>query len=154
MRKPMPSPRGTNYERLFISSGPAAAYDAIGGLSPAEYGRRMAHKLTARRGMAFDLELPEEDENVRQKELDEGDAETEASIIALTTWCKQNLSEKDISRVINQLIDHNGAMDEPTDFPGRPRTGGTKAMDARRRREMTTAEKRRLDEFWFPACRA
>jgi hypothetical protein len=31
---PMPSPRGTNCERLFISAAhsPAAAYDAIGGL--------------------------------------------------------------------------------------------------------------------------
>jgi hypothetical protein len=45
----MPSPRGTNNERLYIHSAPGAAYDArggLGGMTPAQYGRAAAHRLT------------------------------------------------------------------------------------------------------------
>jgi hypothetical protein len=162
MYKPMPSPNGTNFEQLYISSGPVAAYDAVGGLgglSPSQYGRRAARTLMAKHGMACDLELDETDENVRQQEQDESDNAMEANIADLVAWCKKSLSEKDITRVVNLLLDTGGAQDAPPDFPGRPRTGG--AMDggtspfygsmdtASRRRvhELSTVEKHRLDEL-------
>jgi hypothetical protein len=158
MYTPMPSPNGTNFAQLY-RSGRGAAYDArggLGGLSPAAYGRRMARQLTTGPAMAFDLELEENDENLRQKEQDESDSAMEASILDLTTWCKKNLSKDDISRVINILLDDsNGANDEPAPFPGRPRTGGAqdgsspfygRAMDSRpRARAMTTRERLSLD---------
>jgi hypothetical protein len=117
----------------------------------------MANKLTYGPGMAFDLTLPEHDENARQAELDESDAEVEESIKSVTDWCKAHLSEKDITKLVNALLDNNGsAQDEPAPFPGRPRTGG--AMDGsspfygrmdtappRRVREMNTAERLSLD---------
>jgi hypothetical protein len=125
---------------------PAAAYDSIDGLSAAAYGRRMAKRLTTGPAMAFDLTLPDQDENVRQAELDEGDAEVESSISSVAEWCKSNLSSKDITELVNRLLDNNGAQDEPPAFHGQPRTGG-KAMDsaARRRAPMSAAERLSLD---------
>jgi hypothetical protein len=125
-------------------------YRSAGGLSPAAYGRRAANRLAYGPGMAMDLELDETDENVRQQELDESDSAMEANIADLVAWCKKSLSEKDISRVINMLLEHNGAMDGAVPFFGGPRTGGTNAMDStprRRAREMNVAEAQRLDEL-------
>ena len=58
----MPSPRGTNDERLFIlrgrkSTNPQGAYDAMPRLKTAADGERYARQRHARRGMAYDLEL-------------------------------------------------------------------------------------------------
>jgi hypothetical protein len=144
MLKPMPSPgdrfvqvSGDHFRR--VRTNPGAAYDArggLGGLIPAEYGRRAANKLTCGPAMAFDLTLPEQDDqdvNARQAELDEADAATETSIKSVVDWCKQNLSEKDVTKLVNELLDSKGAQDEPPDFRGRPRTGGTmSAMDSAR----------------------
>jgi hypothetical protein len=150
MYRPMPSPNGTNHERLFIGTpGPVAAYDAapprmVTAADGERYGRRAARPLTTGPAMAFDLELEEEDTNVRQQEQDESDTAMEASILDLTTWCKKHLSQKDISRVINILLDdNNGANDEPAPFPGRPRTGAAADGSSPFYGSMDTAPRRR-----------
>ena len=121
----MPSPRGTNHERLFIlqgrkSTNPQAAYDsALPRLKTAADGERYARQLLARRGMACDLELPDA-EDVRQNEIDEADAKIEESINGITEWCKGNLSHIDIRKLVSGLLDHVGAMDAQPRFSGMP----------------------------------
>jgi hypothetical protein len=138
MYTPMPSPRGTNNERLFISTGRGAAYDSAGGLdglSPAQYGRRAARRL------AYDDTNP----SAGQAQAADPNADTDPDKIA--DWCKQNLSYEAIQKLVLALQDDAGAQDEPPDFRGRPHTGGTmSAMDARPRvREMSAAERLSLN---------
>lgn len=74
MIRPMPSPRGTNHERLFIlrGRGPRMAYDS-------------------KRGLARDDDYP------RATEHFEGGVDT------LAEWCAENLGRKDIERLIEAL---------------------------------------------------
>jgi hypothetical protein len=68
-------------------------------MTPAQYGRAAAHRLTTGPAMAFDLELDEEEENTRQQESDQSDADVEAKITDLVGWCKKHLSKQDIKSV-------------------------------------------------------
>jgi hypothetical protein len=140
----MPSPRGTNHERLFIlrgrkSANPQAAYDAMPlRLKTAGDGKRYGRQWLARSGMAYDLELPDSDENERQNEVDEADAKVEESINEITEWCKNNLSHIDIKKLVGVLLDHAGAMDS------QPRSSGMSrvAQDERRRTTGMSAAER------------
>jgi hypothetical protein len=137
----MPSPRGTNHERLYIlqgrkSTNPQAAYDAMprrDNLAAARaYGERYARKLLTNNRFAYDLELEDADENERQNEVDEADAKIEESINGITEWCKGNLSHIDIKKLVNQLLDHTGAMDSRRKFAQDSRLRSTGFSEAGR----------------------
>jgi hypothetical protein len=158
------------FRRSYNPYNPTAAYDSalprlMTAADCAAYGREAARKLGYGPGMAMDLTLPEQDEegeNARQNEQDEGDAEVEAQISQMAKWAKENLSEKDVKMLANRLLDDkdSAAQDEPAFFPGKPKTGGSKAMDGgtsafygavdtarprRRAHEMNASERLSLD---------
>jgi hypothetical protein len=84
----MPSPRGTNFERLFMPSrSPAGAYDAA---------------------------------------LESGAGATGNPIDDIKTFLKGKLSDADFAEVEKMLSEYHGlGMDDPADFPGKPRVGGS-----------------------------
>ena len=79
----MPSPRGTNFERLFLPDrNPVAAYDSATGV---------------------------------------GDP-----VDQIKAFLKSKLSDADFAEVEKMLSEYGGlGMDEPADFRGKPRAGGT-----------------------------
>jgi hypothetical protein len=103
MYRPMPSPRGTNHEQLFISSGPAAAYDSFNGLSPQEYGRRMARRLTGR--LAYDA--PED-----ASESDQNEILSPEYLKTLLDWAKEaDLNYEQwakFNEILKSMSDPNG----------------------------------------------
>jgi hypothetical protein len=107
MLKPMPSPNGSNFERLYISGPTVAAYDARGGLAdifdgltPEAYGRR------AYRRLAYD-----DNPSAGQEQSDPND---DTGIANLAAWIRQNMSYEAFSKLVMALQDDDGADDGGT----------------------------------------
>jgi hypothetical protein len=121
---PMPSPRGTNYEGLYVDArwvvDPQAAYDS-------------------KHGLARDDDLIEDPNKARGTG---GDAEELPSAggfeTSLECACGRVLYELRRNGASPELVEElkralgmtDGATDEPPDFSGKPRPGGGHAMDA------------------------
>jgi hypothetical protein len=117
MLKPMPSPRGTNVERLFIrASGPAAAYDAAGvsDLMDEEHRARLEDAF-AKLNVFLQQKLPQDDQAAAK------------SLVELLLDAAMGSSP--------------GATDEPPNFPGKPLVGGKQvAQDAKARLRAAAAK--------------
>lgn len=132
MLKPMPSPRGTNFEKLYILQGrgapsPQMAYDSApnGPRTAAEgarYGAAVAKRLLGgRQTLAYD-EAPERD-------VARGNAD---SVRQIAEWAQSNLSPQDIDELIAALsnskdigLDRRHAQD--TRRPSRGMSAGASA---------------------------
>lgn len=166
--KPMPSPRGTNREGLYLPA--TMAFDSIDGLvydvppprgertmgldEVGRYGRRMAREL-----LGMDAE-PEYERTITQKEVadkkakdkkkkamdveseeeerEEKEAEDEEEEMSSAA---EKYFGKDAWAKFKKARDarRKGAKDEPPEFPGRQRPGG--GMDPERAHDMSFASR-------------
>lgn len=98
MLKPMPSPNGTNIERLFIlkgraSNNPVAAYDSARQMTPAQaarYGAEYARRMTGGPRLAYDAVTPEAPAAA-------GNADAVNTIV---TWALGNLTPADLDKLV------------------------------------------------------
>ncbi|MGB5083531.1 MAG: hypothetical protein WBO09_02765 [Methylocystis silviterrae] len=127
MIRPMPSPRGTNIEKLYILRGrgaptnPAAAYDSAYNSGPhtaaqgAAYGAALAKRLIANpnRRLAFDEVLPDTPGGA-------GNSDAVAQIVA---WALGNLTPADLDELVAAIgRERNMSLDRrrPAMDTGRP----------------------------------
>jgi hypothetical protein len=148
MLKPMPSPRGTNIEKLYIlrgrgaPSGPTAAYDsaphAMTTAQAARYGAQFAKRMTGGARMAYDQAPVDPLDGAG---AGEGNADAVNTIV---TWALGNLTPADLDELVAAIgRERNMSLD-------RRRT----AMDARRpARGMSASASASFNEMFPDAAR-
>jgi hypothetical protein len=101
MLKNMPSPNGTNNAKLFINTGPVAAYDAAPCLVTAADGAEYGRRWVARHGMAFD-------------EPQGADPDGSSDLDNLAAWIRGNLTYEQFQQLVTALQDDDAAEDGGT----------------------------------------
>jgi hypothetical protein len=116
MRRPMPSPRGTNHAGLFLSTTPVAAYDEL----PPGFRRTTTERKKPMRRSPTRFSF---------------DAMPGGKAAELILFLKERLSEEDFSEACRLGgLDAGITMDEPAAYSGMRKPAGNFGQDARRRR--------------------
>jgi hypothetical protein len=151
MLKPMPSPSGSNIEKLFIlrgrgaSSNPQGAYDSAYNSGPrtaaegARYGAQFAKRMTGGARMAYDEGAPDP---LAGAGAGVGSSDAVNTIVQ---WATQNLGEQEIEELVAALGNRNMSLDAHRRH----------AMDAQRRpqRGMSASASKSFHEMFPDAAR-
>jgi hypothetical protein len=151
MLKPMPSPAGTNYEKLYIlrgrgaSTNPSGAYDsaynphAMTTAQAARYGAALAKKLVGRPQLAYDEGAPDP-----LAGAGEGASNADA-VGTIVKWVRENLDERGKDELLAALGRDRADMGLDRRRP---------AMDAhRQQRGMSSAAHASFHELFPDAAR-